>query len=150
SGQPPVEKGSGPGIGLRLRNTLREVGCPSSLQYSLVYLFGEFLTCLNDPVRCDAVLDLYESFAALSTFVRADADRYFAPLSPLERRRAQAQLFAKGAFRDFVEALQNAFTLRLQRAIPRHETRDTAFSFRGGINKFITAMDAPLKCCLGL
>lgn len=137
--------------GQQLRDALRKVGCPPSLQYSLVYLFQEFFSCLDDPPRCVAVLDLYECFAALDTLIRKDCPKHLDAHKedPIFQRREQARLFEE-SLRPFVDALQNSFTLRLERAIPRHEVRDTAFNFRGGVSKFVAAMDVPLKCSLGL
>lgn len=137
--------------GIDFRDALRNIGCPSSLQYSLVYLYEEFLACIDDPPRCVAVLDLFDCFAALNTLLRKDGPIYFASLDDrVHRRREQAHLFQEDLLRPFLDALQNSFTLRLQRAIPRHESRDTAFNFRGGVSKFVAAMDVPLKCSLGL
>src|SRR5207247_2220066 len=112
---------------LGFRDALREVGCPASLGYALVDLFKDFLACIDDPPRCVAVADFYESFAALNTLIRDSWPRYFKGLSDdLVRQREQARLFEKSSFRPFVDALQNSFALRLQRAIPHREVSDTA------------------------
>jgi hypothetical protein len=147
-----VEMQLRPKEGIDLRDALRRIGCPSSLQYSIVYLFEEFLACIDDPPRCVAVLDLYECFAALNRLIRTDWPTYFDGFEddPLRRRREQARLFEKNQLPSFIDALQNSFSLRLQRGIPQHERRDTAFNFRGGVSKFLVAMDVPLKCSLGL
>lgn len=139
------------GDALDLRQKLREIGCPSSLQYSLTYLFEEFLACIEDPARCDAVLDLYESFAALSSLICNELPEYLASIPDvLQRRRVRAYLFESSLFRQFIDALQESFALRLQRVVQHRETRDTAFICRGGLSKFLAAMDVPVKCSVGL
>jgi len=146
-----VEREFGLDDSLQFRDGLRTIGCPASLQYSLVRVFDEFVACIDDPLRCIPVLDLYESFAALNVLLRRDLPEYLSGIAdPVRRRKQQSHLFEKSTLRDFIDALQDTFTLRLQRAVPNHQTRDTAFNFRGGVSKFLAAMDVPVKCSLGL
>lgn len=149
---------------LRFRNVLRDTGCPPSTQYSLIYLFQEFLSCIGDPLRCDAVLDLFENFDFLHQLLgeprdgenqeacadRADADQEDDSADASERlgRLKRQWQFDRMRLGGFLDAFQNAFTLRIQRSIPNHETRDSAFSLRSNFNKLILAMDVPLKCGL--
>lgn len=142
---------------LDLRDDLRKVGCPSSLQYSLIYLFQEFLACIDDPLQCVAVLDLYDAIILLNDVLRRRLVEYRDKLDDtVERRRELTKIWESAhpsqcnPIREFIDALRRSFTLRLRQSIPRHETRDTAFDFRGGVGKFLAAMDVPLKCSLGL
>ncbi|MBN8628340.1 MAG: hypothetical protein J0M17_22905 [Planctomycetes bacterium] len=138
---------------LDFREKLRSIGCPSSLQYSLLYMCQEFLDCLEDPLRCEAVLDLYDPIAMLLGYL-GDAGpmiEHFSAIEPDWMRRAlQSRFFTRGRFKSYIDALQDAFTLRIQRVIPHHEFRDTAFNLRAGASKLIAAMDVPLKCSIGL
>lgn len=135
------------------RDELRELGCPSSLQYALANLFGEFLDCLSDPLRCEAVLDLYDPFAMVRRVLSRNgpAFPYFCGLAtPWRRQSEQTQFFTAGAFRAFIDALHSAFTLRIQKSIPNYELRDTAFNMRSSASKLLAAMDVPLKCSFGV
>jgi hypothetical protein len=141
--------------GAGLLKTLRSLKCvPWGLQQSIVYLFEEFFACLRDPLRCDAVLELSDCFVSLGRFIMdlksqsesakvEGAAREF--ISGLRWRN----VFVETGLTEFLRGLQAAFALRLDRSLPHHDTRDTAFTFRLGSSKFVSAQDVALKCSLG-
>lgn len=153
------------------REALRQAGCPPSTQYSMIYLFQEFFSCVGDPLRCDAILDLLDGFEFLNHLFGGDSAKVEPTIDKVSRTPGVEQIssdtsaphsvswvrwmqrmrqFDRVHLARFLDAFQNAFTLRIQRSIPNHETRDSAFSLRSNFNKLISAMDVPLKCAVAM
>lgn len=138
---------------LEFRDHLRTIGCPSSLQYSILYMCQEFLDCLGDPLRFETVVDLYDSFAALISTLKSGGPIHTGISTvrePWHRRRFIAEMLSSGSFNAYVNALLNAFRLRIETAVSHHGYRDTAFTLRFGVAKLIGASDVTLKCSIGL
>lgn len=148
------EEQAGPGKRLgydSLCKALRKAGCPPSTMYSLVYMFQEFLECIGDPLRCDAAIDLYDGFALLNRLIGSDGVVFdWLKANPEFRRSANRHYVFEGSIKSLIDAMENAFSLRMQRNATRHDARDIAFMLRSGFGKFVAAMDVPLKCGVGL
>ncbi|MEZ5942891.1 MAG: hypothetical protein R3C18_15980 [Planctomycetaceae bacterium] len=148
-----VERQFGLSDPLTFREMLRRRGCPPSLQYGLMHLFQEFTECLGDPRRFDAVIDLYDAFAALSWAVSDDgpvAKWLQQSRSGWQRKRMVYEAFFDGPLSRFLDSLANAFVLRADTAMTRHGIRDSVFTLRFGAAKLIAASDVVLKCSIGL
>lgn len=136
---------------LEFHKRLREMGCPPSLQYSLLYIVQEFLECLGDPFRCDAVLDLYDPIDTLLHSLHPDGvvmNFHRRQLNSWSHRWRLAKLFSEESLRQYIDAIRTALTWRVQRVTYGHECRDIAFTLRFGVGKLMAAMDSPLKCCM--
>jgi len=130
----------------------RTYGIPVSLRRTIEYLFQDFATLIADPWLFDMILDLYDTFATLHAVltkhlpsVLRDEVRGIEGKSSafLDQERTEALSM-------LVDAIQNALMHRILRFYPEVPIRDMAIDFRGGMNQILHAVDAPVKCGLGL
>jgi hypothetical protein len=129
--------------GAELDDHLRLLGLPSSLRRTIRYFYQDFLHCLADPFLFEGVLDLYDTFSALHTFL----------FETVPEPGGERGVFNAESLTDLealLRALHNALTHRIQSSLPHWELRDMAVDFRGGLNRLVAAADVPLKCGLGI
>lgn len=123
----------------QLEYDLKVIGVPRRLRDSIVYLYSNFLYCLNEPRLFDSVLDLTDAFrATFSSFETAAR----------ERRRV-----TPGDLKDLemhIAAMEDACYYRQCHTLPQHELNDLAVHFRGGLNGLLNGADVYLKVGLGL
>jgi hypothetical protein len=143
---------------------LRCCGVPVALRRLIDSLYQNFAILISDPFLFDAVLDLYDALATLHAVLtdylpnsRAEqsserlpkirwqqaSERWIPYLGLLDARRIEQ-------LANFAQSLHDAMGHRLANAYLDNRVRDMAIDFRGGLNQFLLAADAPLKCGLGV
>ncbi|MEZ5942521.1 MAG: hypothetical protein R3C18_14095 [Planctomycetaceae bacterium] len=121
---------------------MKRLGIPRGLRRSIRYVFQNFRFALADPVLFYKVLDLYDSLATL----------YRALCTP-SCNESNSALIPEETLADiahFMRALQQAMSYRVSSRSPFVEERDFAIEFRGLLSQIVAAVDAPLKCGVGM
>ncbi|MBL8820309.1 MAG: hypothetical protein JNL58_30070 [Planctomyces sp.] len=134
----------------RLQTSMRRLGLPKSLRRSISYLFQDFYKCLEDPFQFDSVIDLLDSFAALSNGLiqlAGSDESEFSRMPAFERLTFADHQVIEG-YTQLVTSLMHALLHRISNPGPHTESWDLAVDVRGGLNKFVAAAEAPWKCGL--
>lgn len=134
-----------------LRLEMPKLGIPIALRRTIEDLYQDFATVLADPFLFDAVIDMYDTFATLHGVLTKDLPRQMSngsnckstPPSRIDEGRIEQ-------LAQFIHAVDNAFTHRVTKIYPESSFREMSIDFRGGLNQFLLAADAPVKCGLGL
>jgi hypothetical protein len=133
----------------------RQLGFPWPFRTRFRQLYTNFLSSFSDGVLFPIVLDLYDSLHALYYLVVVDFTQAEAESLRQGHGRAGAcsSILTEDVMRmldSFLNALEDAFTHRIARSLPNHESRELSPALRGSLTKMVSASDAVLKCGFGL
>ena len=131
-----------------LRKAVRIIRVPTRIRHVLIYLYQNFANYVADPQLVDCVIDLYDVFATLHKVLvkisqELDEDALPSADAFFDERETNALV-------QILAALDNALAHRVTANRPQLEVADMAADFRGGLNQFVSAADAVLKCGLAL
>lgn len=128
-------------------------GLPISLRRTIEYLYQNFAVTIADPALFDVVLDLYDMFLTLHVTLTKYLPKQLNDKNE-PKRIGKDLLLLEGERVEqigmLVDAIHNALSHRIQKLYPEYHVRDIAIDFRGGLNQILFAVDAPIKCGLGL
>jgi len=137
---------------LRLKKGHASYGLPVPLRRTIEYLYQDFATMIADPFLFDVALDLYDTFATLHAVLTEHLPKQLKDKD--EQRLGVDLLLLEGERVEqigmLVDAIHNALMHRIAKVYPECQVRDMAIDFRGGLNQVLLAVDAPMKCGLGL
>ena len=122
------------------------IGLSSASRSSVILLFGEYCIAIEDPLIFDSVLDLLDSFKAISDYVCLAIPSFIESL-PQRDRKVELQK-QRTVLMDAVDALKNAFYMRVERAAAKKDDRDTRVQAKGSLNNLLACADSALKCGL--
>lgn len=133
----------------RLRDATQRARMPWSLRLAVDRLYQTFADCLADPHRFDGVLDLYDTFATLYTYLTEYLPAYQERQGARDGRPATPfGQWLTTHLNSLLDAIQNASDHRVRMMLPDTDMRDRGPDIRGGLSKLVAAADIPLKCGL--
>ncbi len=138
---------------LELKTKHRLYGLSMSLRRTIQYLYQNFSVTIGDPASFDAVIDLYDTFATLHVVLTKLLPDKLKNDGEPRRCGDDILILEEGRIEQIamlVDAIHNSLSHKLQNIYAECQMRDMAIDFRGGLNQILFAVDAPVKCGLGL
>lgn len=127
-----------------LHKNLLNLQFPASARGMTIRLFNEFVTSIKDPLLFDSVLDLYDSFKFLHKMIITLPKTL--SKTP-EEKRAPYLNESRRLIVEYVEALRDAFLLRIHRSSPRKE--ESYSDIHGSLTNLLNAGETAIKCAIG-
>lgn len=138
-----------------LKQSLESMRIPLPIRTAVMQCYADFAIALGDPMLFDNVLDVYDIFAAVHRLftqeMQESLDTRLSGKQHLESRRLA--FLDEGKMQEItaiVELIEDALKRRTDVGFRQARRSQEAIDSRGGFNRFISAIDVPIKCGLGL